>query len=164
MSPAATPLARIPVGVVVTRHKAASVDRLHLEPVAVLHGVRRRSPGQCYATKARRPRSMPEAPTSSFIARRRLLSRQSRVRHAVALGHHVEHGRRSALSARRRDRRSAEGEGFTETGANLVEQVPMLESIQEIVAAFVAEHHVERPFFKRSATAEYRVAGAARLR
>jgi hypothetical protein len=43
----------------------------------------------------------------------------------------------------------AEGEGFSESAANLVEQVPMPESIQEIVAAFVAEHHVERQFFKR---------------
>ena len=43
----------------------------------------------------------------------------------------------------------SEGEGFTESAANLVEQVPMPESIQEIVAAFVAEHHVERQFFKR---------------
>jgi hypothetical protein len=43
----------------------------------------------------------------------------------------------------------AEGEGFAESAANLVEQVPMPPSIQEIVAAFVAEHHVERKFFKR---------------
>ena len=40
MSPAATPLARIPVGVVVARHKAASqwIDYTWA-PVAVLHGV-----------------------------------------------------------------------------------------------------------------------------
>ncbi len=43
----------------------------------------------------------------------------------------------------------AEGEGFTESAANLVDQVPMPQEIQEIVAAFVAEHHVEREFFKR---------------
>ncbi len=43
----------------------------------------------------------------------------------------------------------SEGEAFTESPANLVEQVPMPASIQEIVAAFVAEHHVEREFFKR---------------
>jgi len=43
----------------------------------------------------------------------------------------------------------SEGEAFTESTANLVEQVPMPASIQEIVAAFVAEHHVEREFFKR---------------
>lgn len=43
----------------------------------------------------------------------------------------------------------AEGESFTEAGTDLVEQVPMPLSIQQVVAAFVAEHHVERPFFKR---------------
>jgi len=43
----------------------------------------------------------------------------------------------------------AEGEAFTEAGADLVEQVPMPQSVRDIVAAFVAEHHVEQPFFKR---------------
>lgn len=43
----------------------------------------------------------------------------------------------------------AEGESFTEAGTDLVEQVPMPSAIQQVVAAFVAEHHVERPFFKR---------------
>ncbi len=43
----------------------------------------------------------------------------------------------------------AEGESFTEAGTDLVEQVPMPPPIQQVVAAFVAEHHVERPFFKR---------------
>jgi hypothetical protein len=42
-----------------------------------------------------------------------------------------------------------EGEALTETATNLVEQVPMPESIQAIVAAFVAEHHVEQQFIKR---------------
>jgi hypothetical protein len=43
----------------------------------------------------------------------------------------------------------AEGESFTEAGNDLVEMVAMPEPIQEVVAAFVAEHHVERPVFKR---------------
>ena len=43
----------------------------------------------------------------------------------------------------------AEGESFTEAGTDLVEQVPMPLSIQQVLAAFVAEHHAERPFFKR---------------
>ena len=43
----------------------------------------------------------------------------------------------------------AEGEAFTETGAYLVEAVIMPPEIQARLAAFVAEHHVERPFFKR---------------
>ena len=43
----------------------------------------------------------------------------------------------------------AEGESFTETATDLVEQVPMPMPIQHTVAAFVAEHHVEQPFVKR---------------
>jgi Protein of unknown function (DUF3305) len=43
----------------------------------------------------------------------------------------------------------AEGEAFTETATDLVEAVPMPETIAETVAAFVTEHHVERTFHKR---------------
>ena len=43
----------------------------------------------------------------------------------------------------------AEGESFTEAGTDLVEQVPMPLSIQQILAEFITEHHVERAFFKR---------------
>ena len=43
----------------------------------------------------------------------------------------------------------AEGEAMTEAGNDLVETVPMPMAIQEAVAAFVVEHHVERTFAKR---------------
>ena len=43
----------------------------------------------------------------------------------------------------------SEGEAMTEAGSNIVEQVAMPEPIREVVAAFVAEHHVEQKFFKR---------------
>jgi len=43
----------------------------------------------------------------------------------------------------------AEGESFTESGSDLVDVVPMPEPVREVVEAFVAEHHVERPFYKR---------------
>ena len=43
----------------------------------------------------------------------------------------------------------AEGEAFTEAGANLVEAVPMPEVLRGVIESFVAEHHVEREFFKR---------------
>ena len=43
----------------------------------------------------------------------------------------------------------AEGEGFTQNGDHLVEAVPMPEAVRAVVEAFVAEHHVERPFVKR---------------
>lgn len=43
----------------------------------------------------------------------------------------------------------AEGEAMTEAGNDLVEQVPMPEPICAALEAFVAEHHVEREFYKR---------------
>jgi len=43
----------------------------------------------------------------------------------------------------------AEGEAFTETATDLVEAVPMPAAVADEVAAFVAEHHVERTFEKR---------------
>lgn len=43
----------------------------------------------------------------------------------------------------------AEGEALTGSGADLVEAIPMPEAIRDVVAAFVAEHHVERATVKR---------------
>jgi hypothetical protein len=43
----------------------------------------------------------------------------------------------------------AEGEALTGAGNDLVETVPMAPSISAAIRAFVAEHHVERPMFKR---------------
>jgi hypothetical protein len=43
----------------------------------------------------------------------------------------------------------SEGEGMTAAGNDIVEAVPMPESVREQVAAFVAGHHVEQEFFKR---------------
>jgi hypothetical protein len=43
----------------------------------------------------------------------------------------------------------AEGEAWTEAGNDLVDVVPMPEVVRAMIEAFVAEHHVERPFHKR---------------
>jgi hypothetical protein len=43
----------------------------------------------------------------------------------------------------------SEGEAFTESGVDVVEPVPMPESVLEMIEAFVAEHHVEHAFTKR---------------
>ena len=43
----------------------------------------------------------------------------------------------------------SEGESFTETGVDLVDLVPMPDVVREMTIDFVAEHHVEQPFFKR---------------
>jgi hypothetical protein len=42
-----------------------------------------------------------------------------------------------------------EGEGYTQAGDDIVEAVPMPETIRDTLEAFVAEHHVERTFYKR---------------
>ena len=42
-----------------------------------------------------------------------------------------------------------EGEAYSQPGTDLVEAVPMPNSVREMIAAFVAEHHVEQPFYKR---------------
>ncbi|MGL5117337.1 MAG: DUF3305 domain-containing protein [Beijerinckiaceae bacterium] len=43
----------------------------------------------------------------------------------------------------------SEGEGFAETGWDVVNVVDMPEAIQLALMTFVDEHHVEKPFYKR---------------
>jgi uncharacterized protein DUF3305 len=43
----------------------------------------------------------------------------------------------------------AEGEAFAEAGNDLIETVPMPADIAGALKAFIAEHHVARPTFKR---------------
>ena len=42
-----------------------------------------------------------------------------------------------------------EGEAYSQPGTDLVEAVAMPHSVRQVIAAFVAEHHVEQPFYKR---------------
>jgi len=151
MSPAATPLARIPVGVVVARHKAASqwID-FTWAPVSVLHGVPQAQPWTVLRSEGEA--TLFYAGSADIELYR---SETTYYRDNLASG---TPGLWVVMSGTGGDppyqlvavtADPAEGEGFTESAANLVEQVPMPESIQEIVAAFVAEHHVERQFFKR---------------
>ncbi len=44
----------------------------------------------------------------------------------------------------------AEGESYTEAGNDIVEAVPMPPELAQRAAEFIAEHHVERVFFKRT--------------
>jgi hypothetical protein len=43
----------------------------------------------------------------------------------------------------------AEGEAMTETGGDLVDVVAMPEAVRTQIAEFISVHHVERPFYKR---------------
>ena len=151
MSPAATPLLRIPVGVVVARRKAASewID-FTWAPVAVLHGAPTAEPwtvlGQddetttYYAGSA----DVDLYRSETTYYRDNLASGAPSLWVVMASTEADPPYKLVTVTAD-----PAEGEGYTESAANLVEQVPMPQSIQDIVAAFVAEHHVERQFFKR---------------
>jgi hypothetical protein len=44
----------------------------------------------------------------------------------------------------------AEGESFTQAGGDLVDAVPMPAAVRQIVEAFVAEHYVEQPIYRRT--------------
>jgi hypothetical protein len=48
----------------------------------------------------------------------------------------------------------SEGESYTEAGSNIVEALPMPDSVRDTIAAFVAEHHEEHQFVKRKRTRE----------
>ena len=144
-------LARIPVGVVVARRKAASqwID-FTWAPVSVLHGVPEAQPWTVLSSEDEL--TMFYAGSADVELHR---SETTYYRDNLASGApslwvvmaSTEDDPPYRLFAVTAD--PAEGESFAETTANLVEQVAMPQPIQEIVAAFVAEHHVERPFFKR---------------
>ncbi len=144
-------LARIPVGVVVERHKATSpwLDFI-CRPVCVLVGVPEAAPG----TVIRH-----EGEVTTFYAG-----------HAVIELHRTESANyrdnlasgapqlwvvlRPAESEMRFDllfvtADPAEGEALTGAGNDLVEPVPMPAPIIEILKSFIAEHPVQQSFFKR---------------
>ena len=151
MSPAATPLMRIPVGVVIARRKAASqwIDYTW-SPEAVLHGVPEAEPWTMLSEQGETTRFYAGSAEIELYRSETTYYRDNLASGAASLWvimSATEGEPPYRLVAVTAD--PAEGEGFTESAANLVEQVPMPQSIQEIVAAFVAEHHVERQFFKR---------------
>jgi len=144
-------LASIAVGVVVARRKAASqwID-FTWAPVSVLHGTPDTEPWTVlssdgdttmyYAGRA----YIALHPTETGLYRDNLATGSPSLWVVLSAN---ESGPPYNLVTVTAD--PSEGEAFAESTANLVEQVPMPGSIREIVAAFVAEHHVERQFFKR---------------
>lgn len=151
MSPAATPLLRIPVGVVVARRKAAShwID-FTWTPVAVLDGIPETAPWQVLRD---------DGDTTTFYAGSTDIelyrSETTYYRDNLATGApslwivmtSTDSDPPYRLVAVTAD--PAEGESFAEIATSLVEQVPMPRPIENMVASFVAEHHVERAFIKR---------------
>lgn len=151
MSPAALPLLRIPVGVVVERRKADSpwidfvwrgIGVLPDEPEMMPWTLIREQDGatlfyagsatiDLYRSETERYRDNLSTGTPSVW---------------IVLSP-VEGPFPYAVAAVTAD--PAEGEAFTEAGANLVEAVPMPEVLHEAIENFIAEHHVERTFVKR---------------
>lgn len=146
-----TALALIPVGVVVERRKAKSAwaDFLWL-PVSVFAGKPVAAPWT--------PLDM-QADTTLFFAGEAVVelhrTETTNYRDNLASGAPALWiALRPAASERPYEILSVtadptEGEAFTDAGSNLVEAVPMPPDIVEVVAKFVAQHHVERPFVKR---------------
>ena len=145
------PLIRIPVGVVVERRKAKSawVDFLW-RPVSVFVGKPSAAPWTLLAA---------EAETALFYAGEAVIelhrTETTNYRDNLASGAPALWiALRPAASERPYEILSVtadptEGEAFTDAGSNLVEAVPMPPDIVEVLAKFVAQHHVERPFVKR---------------
>ena len=146
-----TALVSIPVGVVVERHKATSqwLDFVW-RPESVLIGVPAVAPWTPLG---------PVGDKTDVLWRQRHhraashrdgeLHEQSRVRCAVVWVVLRPTGAEPPFEVLAVTADPAEGEAFTEAGNDLVETVPMPAAIAERLEAFVAEHHVERPFFKR---------------
>jgi hypothetical protein len=147
----AAPLARLAVGIVVERRTATSAWIDHVwRPVAALAGVPDTAPWTALAVA---PDHTTFYAGAADIALYR--SETANYRDNLASG-------RPALWVVLRSTGAeppfclvavtadpAEGEGFTQAGTDLVEPVPMPDPIRDALAAFVAEHHVEQPFYKR---------------
>jgi hypothetical protein len=148
------PLRTIPVGVIVERTRAESpwIDFLW-RPVAVLPGVPETAPWTTLSDDGERARFYAGSaevelyPSETSNYRDNLLSGAP----SLWVGLRPDEGeppyRLFIVTAD-----PAEGEGLTTTGTDVVEPVPMPDPVLAVVEQFIAEHHVERVFFKRRRT------------
>lgn len=148
---AVVPLASVSVGVVVERTKGASpwVD-FHWRPVRVLTGVPDTAPWTKLSEDGDRTAFYAGAASIDLYRTETAHYRDNLQTDPPLLWvilRPVDADPPYELAAVTAD--PAEGEGMTEAGANIVESVPMPEPLQEAIAAFIAEHHVERAFVKR---------------
>jgi len=151
LSPAATPLLRILVGVVVERRKADSpwVDFVW-RGVGVLPDEPEMKPWTVLGEQDEATLYYAGSATVDLYRSETQLYRDNITSGAPGIWIVLspsEGPRPYAISAVTAD--PAEGEAFTEAGANLVEAVPMPEAIRGAIENFIAEHHVEREFVKR---------------
>jgi Protein of unknown function (DUF3305) len=151
LSPAAVPLLRIPVGVVIERRKADSpwiefvwrgVGVLPGEPEMAPWTVLREQDEATLYYSGRAAVDLYRSETERY--RENMVSGSPSIWIVLSPSEGVWPYAVSAITAD-----PAEGEAFTESGANLVEAVPMPEVLREAIESFIAEHHVEREFVKR---------------
>jgi hypothetical protein len=145
------PLARIPVGVVVERSKAASQWTDYTwQAVAVLPGVPEKSAWTVIREEPDR--------TTFYAGHAELLlhaSDTSNYKDNLSTGQPKlwvvlrPTGTQPPFGVVCVTADGSEGEGFTAAGDDVVDQVPMPEAIWSAVDAFIAAHHVDRPFHKR---------------
>jgi Protein of unknown function (DUF3305) len=145
------PLATIPVGVLVERSKSASPwADFHWRPSGVLAGVPDTPPWTKLSDDGDRATFYVGA-TNVGLYRMETANYRDNLRLETPLLwiilRPVEGDPPYELASVTAD--PAEGEAMTETGVNLVEAVAMPKPMQEMIAAFVAEHHVEQIFVKR---------------
>ncbi len=146
-----SPLATIPVGVVVERSKAASRwSDVLWRPVAVLAGVPDTPPWTKLSDDGDRARfyagmgtiELYRSETGNY--RDNLTADPPLLWIALEPAHGDPPFRSPTVTAD-----PAEGEAWTAMPGLVVDSVPMPPAIAQAVANFVAEHHVERPFTKR---------------
>jgi hypothetical protein len=148
---AVVPLASIPVGVVVERSKSASQwADFYWRPAGVLAGVPDTPPWTRLSDDGERVTFYVGAGQVDLYRTETANYRDNLQSGAPLLWiilRPAEADPPYELAAVTAD--PAEGEAMTEAGVNLVDTVPMPKSIQETIAVFVAEHHVEQVFVKR---------------
>jgi hypothetical protein len=148
---AAPPLATITVGVLVERSKAASqwIDFLW-RPVKILAGVPDTPPWTMLSDDGER--AMFYAGTAEIELHR---SETANYRSNFATGEPLlwvvlrPTESEPPYSVMTVTADPSEGEAMMESGNDIIETVPMPPSVEEVLAQFIAEHHVERTFSKR---------------
>ena len=148
---AVPPLASIPVGVVVERSKSSSQwADFYWRPAGVLAGVPETPPWTKLSDDGERA-SFYAGSTDIELYRTETANYRDNLRLETPLLWVILRPADAdppyELAAVTAD--PAEGEAMTEAGANLVDTVDMPKPVQDAVAAFVAEHHVEEVFMKR---------------
>jgi hypothetical protein len=148
---AAPPLATITVGVLVERSKAASqwIDFLW-RPTKILPGVPDTAPWTTLSDDGER--AMFYAGTAEIELHR---SETANYRANLMTGEPLlwvvlrPTDSEPPYSVMTVTADPSEGEAMMESGNDIIETVPMPEPIEETLAQFIAEHHVERMFSKR---------------